>query len=113
MRVAASALLVLLVLFGCGEKKQAADPAQLRAVEHACIVARMDLPDRCSCIAEAVAAKGDAQLTRMIIARMTNDQRALARETAGLSQIEANHLIKRYEAVGRDAFYHCGARKTG
>jgi hypothetical protein len=103
----------LLALAGCGENHSSVDPAELTAIEHACIIARADLPDRCGCIAETVAAKGDKQLSRMIIARMKNDQRAIARETAGLSQIEANNLIMRYEAMGRDAFYHCGRRKDG
>jgi hypothetical protein len=49
----------------------------------------------------------------MIIARMRNDDGALKRELAGLSQLEANHLMLRYEKVGRDAFYHCGKRQAG
>lgn len=113
MRWVMGTLLGVLALAGCSEGKPKADPVQRTEIEHACIIARADAPDHCGCIAEAVAAKGDAQLNRMIIARMKNDQRAIARETAGLSQIEANNLIMRYEAVGRDAFYHCGARKTG
>ena len=113
MRLVVCALFCALTLAGCGDGKPKADPVQRTEIEHACIIARADVPDHCSCIAEAVAAKGDVQLNRMIIARMKNDQRALAHETSGLSQIEANNLIMRYEAVGRDAFYHCGARKTG
>ncbi len=113
MRILVSVLLGAVALAGCGEDKPKLDPGRITAIEHACIVARADLPDRCSCIAEAVAANGDEKLDRMIIARMRSDDATLKRELAGLSQLEANHLMLRYEKVGRDAFYHCGKRQIG
>jgi hypothetical protein len=113
MRNLVCVLVGVLALAGCGENKPKLDPGRITAIEHVCIIARADLPDRCSCIAKAVAESGDEKLDRMIIARMRNDDGALKRELAGLSQLEANHLMLRYEKVGRDAFYHCGKRQAG
>lgn len=113
MRNLVSVLFGALALASCGEDTPKLDPGRVTAIEHACIVARADLPDRCSCIAEAVAANADEKLDRMIIARMRGDDTALKRELVGLSQLEANHLMLRYEKIGRDAFYHCGKRQIG
>ncbi len=103
----------VLALAACSEDKPPVDAKRQAAIEHACIVARADLPERCQCIAEAVAAKGDETLDAVIVARMTNDKRTLARVFAGMSKLEANHMLTRYEAMGRDVFYHCGKRKVG